>query len=410
MNKAIEVQQLSKQFRRFHPERPTTLVEAVVKGWGRLRPTEHFWALQEINFTVEKGQMLGVIGHNGAGKSTLLRLVGGVGKPDKGWVKTNGRIGALLDLGTGFHPEMTGRENIYTSGVISGLTRRQVTQRFDSIVHFAQLEPFIDTPLRTYSTGMQMRLAFAVASHIEPDILLIDEVLAVGDMAFQRKCLERIAQFKESGCAILLVSHDVGQVQKLCDQVLSLRQGQVVAYGPPEVVTGQYITEMTAETKRRAPASPANQEGKLRINENRFGSLEMELTAVSLLDTWGKETAEIQSGQSLQVKMVYRAPQPIENPVFVVTITRADGLICYDTNTLAARQPLPILQGVGHILLNFERLDLMPGNYFIEVGVYEQNWTYAYDYHWHTYPLQVKGQASDRGVLRPPHSWLWQAD
>lgn len=405
MKEAIVVQSLSKQFRRFHPERPMTLIEAIVKGWGRLRPTEYFWALQNVGFTLEKGQMLGVIGHNGAGKSTLLRLVGGVGKPDKGQVKTNGRIGALLDLGTGFHPEMTGRENVYVSGVISGLTRREVAQRFDSIVAFAELEPFIDTPLRTYSTGMQMRLAFAVASHIEPEILLIDEVLAVGDMAFQRKCLDRIARFKESGCAILLVSHDVGQVQKLCDQVLWLRRGQVTAYGPPEVVTGQYVAEMTAETKRRAPVPSPTGDSKLRINENRFGSLEMEITAVHLLDSTGKETAEIQSGQPLQIYMKYNAPQPIPNPVFVVTITREDGFVCYDTSTAATQQTIPTLQGAGQIVLNFERLDLMTGRYYIEVGVYEQNWVYAYDYHWHIYPLQVKGNSSEKGILRPPHQW-----
>src|SRR5438132_13144083 len=217
MGNAIIVQNLSKQFRRYHSDRPWTLQEAFLQGLRRMKPAEYFWALHEVSFSIAYGRMVGVIGPNGAGKSTLLRLIGGVGRPDKGTIRVHGQIGALLDLGTGFHPELTGRENVFVSGVIAGLTRREVAQRFDSIVAFAELQQSIDSPLRTYSSGMQMRLAFAVAIHTEPEILLIDEVLAVGDLAFQRKCLQRIAQFKAEGCTILLVSHDATLIQQLCD-------------------------------------------------------------------------------------------------------------------------------------------------------------------------------------------------
>ena len=248
----IIVRGLGKQFRRYQANRPRTLQEMILRGLRGMRPVERFWALQDVSFSVPQGQMLGVIGHNGAGKSTLLQLVGGIGKPDQGRVEVEGRIGALLSLGAGFHPELTGRENVSINGVISGLTRREVKERFDSIVAFAELEDFIDSPLRTYSSGMKMRLAFAVAIHIEPEILLIDEVLAVGDMAFQKKCLARINQFKERGCTILLVSHGVEFIEQNCDEALWLHSGQMRAYGPADVVVDQYVKAMAPGTKQPA--------------------------------------------------------------------------------------------------------------------------------------------------------------
>ncbi len=199
MSIAIAVQGLGRQFRRYHLDRPWTLQEAVQRGLRRMAPAEHFWALREVSFSVAHGHALGVVGPNGAGKSTLLRLLGGVGRPNEGTIEVHGRIGALLELGAGFHPDLTGRENLFINGLISGLTRSEVTTRLDSIVDFAELQDFIDNPLRTYSSGMQMRLAFAVAIHTDPEIFLIDEVLAVGDLSFQRKCLERITQLKRAG-------------------------------------------------------------------------------------------------------------------------------------------------------------------------------------------------------------------
>ena len=226
---AIVVEDLGKRFRRYPADRPRTLKETVVRGLRRTRPVDDFWALRDISFSVAPGRMVGVVGPNGAGKSTLLRLVGGVGRVDEGQVKVNGRIGALLDLGAGFHPDLTGRENVYINGVVAGLTRGQVADRFADIVEFAELEEFIDSPLRTYSTGMHMRLGFAVAVHTDPDILLIDEILAVGDLAFQRKCLDRIDQFRARGCTILLVSHDTPSLRRLGDEVLGLRRGELMA-------------------------------------------------------------------------------------------------------------------------------------------------------------------------------------
>lgn len=409
MDYAVSIENLSKSFRGYHDNRPATFKDALLHGIRQLGPRERFWALTDVSFKVKPGRMVGVIGPNGAGKSTLLRLMGGVGRPDSGRVAVEGRIGALLDLGTGFHPDFTGRENIFISGVISGLTRAEVAQRFDSIVAFAELEQFIDSPLRTYSTGMQMRLAFAVAAHIDPDILLIDEVLAVGDMAFQQKCLDRIARFKEDGRTIILVSHDVSSVQELCDDVLWLRRGRLAAYGPAETVVEQYVAEMTAETRRRTPTdrSPSytGLGAELRVNENRFGSLEMEISGVRLLAQDGGAVSDLEADESLQVVIDYSAPQPIDAPIFGVTISREDGFVCYDTSTISAGITLSQVQGSGQVTLHLDRLDLNGGQYYVDVGVYEKDWAYAYDYHWHVYPLQLQPVGHDKSILRPPHHW-----
>jgi homopolymeric O-antigen transport system ATP-binding protein len=250
----IVVEGVSKRFRHWEPNRAMTLQELVLRGF-RWRRTDYFWALTDVSFEVTSGRMVGIMGFNGAGKSTLLRLVAGVGRPTTGEVKIHGRLGAMLELGVGFHPELTGRENIFISGVCSGLTRREVAARFDSIVAFSELEAFLDYPLRTYSTGMHVRLAFAVASHIEPEVLLIDEVLAVGDLAFQRKCMHRLISFKKSGCTGLLVSHAPQAVLDLCDDAIWLDHGRMVAYGPAEEVVGEYVEAAGANPKRPLAAS-----------------------------------------------------------------------------------------------------------------------------------------------------------
>jgi len=410
MSVPISVKGVSKRFRRYHPKRPTTFLEAFIHGLNRFKPVEQFWALRDVSFSIPAGRMVGIIGANGAGKSTLLRLIGGVGKPDVGVIRTMGRIGALLDLGAGFHPDLTGRENVFISGVISGLTRREVAERFDEIVEFSELSAFIDSPLRTYSTGMQMRLAFAVAVHIDPEIMLIDEVLAVGDMAFQRKCLDRIAQFKTKGCAIVLVSHDPGVVRQLCDEAIWLKNGCIVGQGPAEIIVGQYIVDMTVETRRRTPSEFPTEHTSvstaLKINENRFGSLEMEIINVNLLNEYGQVVGELLGGEALSVQITYRADNPISSPIFSVTISREDGFVCYDTSTEATGVMTPIVHGSEKITLVLGRLDLIGGMYFVDVGVYERAWAYAYDYHWHVYPFHVKTKDGDKGIIQPPQYWM----
>ena len=409
---SIAVERLSKRFRRARSDRPSTLKEWLLRGRRPLKADDAFWGLSDVSFQVAPGKMVGLVGHNGAGKSTLLRLVGGVGRAERGRVSVNGRVGALLDLGAGFHPDLSGRENVFIVGVIAGLTRREVARRFEAIVAFAELEAFIDSPLRTYSSGMQMRLAFAVAAHTEPQILLIDEVLAVGDLAFQHKCIERIVEFQKAGCTIMLVSHDLPLVRRLCDEVIWLRSGQVVAHGPAEVVVDQYVAEMSEQTRRRTlnvASEPAHGQGALRLNHNRFGSLEAEITAVRLLNAHGLEVREIGSGDPLRIELDYFAPEPLDSPIFGVTVSNADGLACYDASTAAAGVAVPKIAGRGRVTLAFERIDLVGGAFYVDVGIYAREWAYAYDYHWHVYPLSVRNPRGDKGVVRSPHRWSLEA-
>jgi lipopolysaccharide transport system ATP-binding protein len=403
MRDAIIVHNLGKCFNRYHTEKPTTIMEAALSGLRRMRPVEKFWALRQISFTLPPGEMLGVIGHNGAGKSTLLQLIGGVGHPNEGKVQINGRIGALLDLGAGFHGDLTGRENTFVTAIVAGLTQREVANRFDQIVAFAELEHFIDNPVRTYSTGMQMRLAFSVAVHTEPDVLLVDEFLSVGDLSFQAKCLERIRQLKAQGCAIVFISHDAGQVQHLCDRALWLRQGEVVAYGEPEVVAGQYVSEMRSQTLLRTPLHPPKRtqsRQELKVHENRFGSLEVEITHVLL-----SPAEDLKGGDPLSIELEYFSSQPIESPIFCISISREEGQVCLDTNTQAMGISTPVILGKGRVKVYCDRLDLGGGQYFVDVGIFEKNWEYAYDYHWHVYPLIVHAPSAGKGILTPPMQW-----
>lgn len=413
MTDAIVMEGVGKQFRRY-VDRPRRLSEQVIRGWRGRRPPEEFWALREVSLRVRRGHVVGVIGRNGAGKSTLLRLVGGIGRPTEGRLVTDGRIRALLDLGSSFHHELTGRENVFLAGVVAGLTRAEVRQRFDSIVSFAELEAVVDHPLRTFSSGMQMRLAFSVAVHTDPEILLVDEVLAVGDVGFQYKCVDRIAAFKRSGCAILIVSHDTSAMEQLCDDILWLHDGRVEAYGNPRDVIGRYVGEAMAETRRRmahdrpAAVTPAGRE--LRMNDNRFGSLELEIVAVRVLDDAGEAVEEIQSGDAIAVEMQYRTSRPITCPHFGVTISRPDEFCCYDVTTAADGHVLPVLEGGGRVEVRLERLDLAAGDYFINVSAHERDWSYAYDSHWHVYPLRVRAGRSGKGVLSVPHRWRFDLD
>ncbi|HEY1754588.1 MAG TPA: ABC transporter ATP-binding protein [Bryobacteraceae bacterium] len=242
MSAVLVARNVGKRFQRYHVDAPGTIHEALLRGFRKLMPAERFWVLRDVSFGLDRGCTLGVVGRNGAGKSTLLRMIGALGRPDEGSIRVAGRV-ALLNLGAGFHPELTGRENVLVNGIIGGLTRREVLDRFDSIIAFSELDEYVDSPLRAYSTGMQMRLAFSIAIHSAPDVLLIDEVLAVGDLAFQRKCLDRIAELKAAGCAIVLVSHDATVVQGMCEETLWLRAGNVAGYGPSATVIPQYVAE-----------------------------------------------------------------------------------------------------------------------------------------------------------------------
>ena len=406
---AIIVENVSKRFRAYDSNRPTSFKEAVLQGMRRIGTKKAFWALDGVSFVVEKGIALGIVGRNGAGKSTLLRLIGGVGKTDSGHINVNGRLGALLDLTAGFHPDLTGRENVFITGIICGLTRKQVAERFDEIIAFAELERFIDSPVRTYSTGMQMRLGFSIIIHTDPEVLLVDEVLAVGDLAFQKKCMDRIRALKEKGCTLILVSHDTEQTRQICDRLLWLRGGRIVALGPPEEILNGYVNELADETRRRTPGSAkgtSTQFGTmLQPQTNRFGSQEVQIEAVEIFGSAGRSTDEIASGESVSVRIRYLAHKPVPGPIFSVTLSRQDGLICFDTNTAAQGIQLPPIAGRGEIVLHLQRVDLAGGKYFVDVGIFEHQWAFGYDYHWHVYPMSIQSPRVDVGFLHPPHVW-----
>ncbi|MGH9321279.1 MAG: ABC transporter ATP-binding protein [Vicinamibacteria bacterium] len=403
MASAIEVRKLGKQFRRFHRNRPSTLQEAVFRGLRGLGRIDRFWALRDVDFDVAEGRMLGVLGVNGAGKSTLLRLIGGVGKPDEGTVRAKGRIGGLLGLGVGFHPELTGRENVFVNGVICGLRRSEVSERFDSIVGFAELEEFIDHPLRTYSSGMQLRLAFAIAVHIQAAILLIDEVLAVGDLRFRQKCLERIMHLKDDGGTIVLVSHDTELLARLCDEALWLSSGRVEAHGPPRIVVQRYEREMMGagwcEDGGGIPGGDAGAAQKRSLLNV------VHIVSVRLLDGSASPVSEVSSGDPLRIEIEYLAHRRLDASIFGATLSSADGFVFHDTSSESSGLRMNLEPGKGRVGLVFDRLDLMGGSYFVDVGVYEKDWAAVYDYHWHKYPIRVRAIEGEKGVLRPPHRW-----
>ncbi len=387
----VIVENLGKRYRRMHSDRPRTIMEAALAGFRKLRAMETFWALQDVSFSVMPGQMVGVLGHNGAGKSTLLQILSGIVQPDTGRVQVTGRMGALLDLGSGFHEDLTGRENVYINAIIGGLTRREAEKRFDQMLEFAELEDFIDNPLRTYSAGMQMRLGFAVAIHTNPDVLFIDEFLSVGDLAFQAKCLDRILTLKRNGCAIVLISHNANQVQDMCDQAIWLEQGQIKAYGEPEVVGQAYSDKMEAKANIQAQRPEYSQEALIE--------------AVCLQDRQGAALTQIDSGAGLIIAITYRIQQPIEGLIVSVCITTDDGQICFNTNTGTIALDLPTTIGSHPLNLDLERLDLSGGKYFVNVGLYAGDWSFTYDYHWHQHRLTIGWTPPEQTLLYPPRHW-----
>lgn len=408
MNIPIKVVGLRKSFTRKHLLNPGTLKEAIVGRLRRSGPSEAFLALDQVDLEVHPGEIVGVIGRNGAGKSTLLRLIGGVGVPDAGHILVQGKVGALLELGAGFHPELTGRENVFVNGVISGLTRAEVADRFEDIVTFSELEESIDNPLRTYSSGMQLRLAFSISVHTSPDILLIDEVLAVGDLAFQQKCLERIEQFRRNGCAILIVSHDIEQVKKVCDRGIWMRDGKIAAIGEPQSVGDQYERAMLLETERRrattdVPVRRTRSGHELRIDENRKGTMEMEIMDVQLQDSRGQPVTQLTKGDTLVVLIAYTVRQTICSPILSLTISDVNGVALFDTNTEQLEMPDFERGAIAKVYLG--PIDLPGGDYFIDVGAYARDWGHVYDYHWHVYPLAVMVQAKPDGSQQSLPRW-----
>jgi ABC-type polysaccharide/polyol phosphate transport system ATPase subunit len=436
MTPAITLTHVTKIYRRYTGKRFSTLKSALLSGSlvRDLRPEETFPALQDVSFTVAKGQTYGVIGRNGSGKSTALKLVAGITKPTSGTVSVQGRISALIELGAGFHPEISGRENVFINGIMLGLTKREIAARFDEIVEFAELKDFIDAPVKTYSSGMYMRLGFAVAIHVDPDVLLIDEVLAVGDEGFTHKCLDQFAEFKRRGKTILLVTHALGLVERFCDEAIWLDHGQKRAEGDPLHVVGTYVsdverqeeqyltavdTKAQAQVDAEAEAETAPQEvpeipaevvdvtsDMFRATEGRWGSKEVEITDVTICDNQDQPSHVFHSGEALHLRLKVRADRPVSDFVFGAGLFNAEGVCVYGTNTDIEEYESETLSGVSDVTLVIDALDLVEGTYKLDVAVHKRDGV-PYDYHRLLHTFRIKSRLKDVGIYRPKHHWVF---
>ncbi|MBA3638391.1 MAG: ABC transporter ATP-binding protein [Acidobacteria bacterium] len=432
---AIELTNASKVYQRYGHRRQFATLKSALLSRSLVRdlnPTETFIAVNNVTCSVPKGQTLGVIGRNGSGKSTLLKLVAGITKPTTGTVKVNGRISALIELGAGFHPEISGRENVFINGIMLGLTKREITRRFDEIVEFAELQEFIDAPVKNYSSGMYMRLGFAVAIHVDPEVLLVDEVLAVGDEGFTHKCLDKFAEFKRRGKTILLVTHSLGLVEKFCDEALWMDGGRMKVQGDPKRVVGAYVTDVEkseelqlASGDARAKASaivispdepssavlpdhpietaegPADM---FRATEGRWGSREIEITGVDLIGNDGVAGHVFHNGDPFAVRIKLRAPLEMDDFVVGIGLFNAEGVCCYGTNTSLEELKSVSILGDGEVTFSVDRLDLVEGTYKLDIAIHKLD-GYPYDYHRLLYTFRVKSRTKDVGIYRPPHTW-----
>jgi ABC-type polysaccharide/polyol phosphate transport system ATPase subunit len=441
---AIEASGVTKIYRRFTGRRQFATLKSALLGGTVLRdlhPAGTFAAVRNVSFKVPKGTTYGIIGRNGSGKSTMLKLVAGITKPTEGSVTVNGRLSALIELGAGFHPEISGRENVFINGIMLGLSKREITRRFDEIVEFAELQDFIDAPVKTYSSGMYVRLGFAVAINVDPDVLLVDEVLAVGDEAFTHKCLDKFAEFRRRGKTILLVTHSLNLVERFCDDVLWLDAGTARGEGDPRRVVSEYIADVAKGEEKTLAAADARRGGDVarvfrpagdgataagegataagdsaaadngepppdgfKAGEGRWGSREVEIASVRIVGEDGAPRHVFQSGEPAAAEMTVRAHKAVGPVVFGVSIFNADGVCCYGTNTNIEELAVPQFEGEQTVTFRIRSLDLVEGSYKLDVAAHRED-GYAYDYHRLLYSFRVHSRTKDVGVFRPAHSW-----
>jgi lipopolysaccharide transport system ATP-binding protein len=402
LSNVIEFDHISKRFHVDH-ERPRSFQERFVQTFRRTRSAaEEVWVLRDVSFTLPQGASLGVIGENGAGKSTLLKLCARVLEPSSGALRIRGRVSALLELGTGFHPDLTGRENVFLYGSLIGIKQTTMRRRFDEIVAFSEIERFIDLPIKFYSSGMYLRLAFAVAIHVDADILLIDEAFAVGDAHFQQKCLNRIRDIQAAGATLLFVSHSANLVKEFCTDALWIQDGLVAGFGPSEDVMLTYTQENLYGEGQQA----------LSGNVHRWGTHEVEVTGVEFLDSAGAVQSRFQTGDPFCARLSYIAHQRIPQPVFGVGIHRDDGTHVNGPNTLLTNYDIPFVEGAGVIEYQIDRLNLLPGSYELSVSVYDHILEHQYDYQSRAYPFWVTAHPDvfeKHGTTYLPSRWLHRA-
>ncbi|MBQ8246330.1 MAG: ABC transporter ATP-binding protein [Lachnospiraceae bacterium] len=414
---AIEVHDIRKSFKVFLDKGHTLKELALFK---KRRTHEEREVLRGISFEVKKGEAIGLIGHNGCGKSTTLKLLTRIMYPDSGHIEMNGRVSSLIELGAGFHPDMSGRENIYTNASIFGLTRKEIDERVDDIIAFSELEQYIDNPVRTYSSGMYMRLAFAVAINVNADILLIDEILAVGDINFQAKCFNKLREIKGRGTTIVIVSHSMDQIEKICERSIWIHDGEIKAEGSPRDVHPQYFEFMgkerqaiaeneksRIESKSQKEIEPEEQQDNEILPENsekRWGTGEARILEVKCFNQDGEETFVYKTGTTVRIQVKYEVKKPIKEANFGVGIFRTDGVHCYGTNTQIDKLNKFDLTESGMAELILEQLELLPGEYDFDFAIGAENCT-DIDYCKSFIRLQVYSEKSDVGIARIAHAW-----
>jgi ABC-2 type transport system ATP-binding protein len=389
---AISVSSLSKNFRLYH-ERNRYIKAALLRG--RRAKYEEFWALKDVSFEVAHGATLGIIGSNGSGKTTMLKCLTGIYTPEKGAIKVDGKLAALLELGAGFHPELTGAENIFLNGSILGMSKRDVQNKFASIVEFAGLEKFIDTPVKNFSSGMVVRLGFSIASHVEPEILLIDEILSVGDQDFQRKSSEKIEEFRREGRTIVVVSHSLGLVQQLCKEVIWLDKGQVRQSGPAAEVIAAYTGGSYQPQTERDESS-----------RNRWGTGDARINSIELLNHDGTIAQVIESNAGAQIRFQISAHTRIESPILRVQITRLNGDVVWATSTQRGTNTMRVLDGAATATLNIESTRLLEGTYFVSAAITDSTGTTEFDHceNWLRFNVH-KTNVFDEGIVAIDSTW-----
>lgn len=415
----IEFKNVSKRFV-LRRDRRDSIQERVA---GLLRPRsqgEEFWALRDVSFSVAPGESIGLVGHNGAGKSTALKLMTRILTPNEGTVHIAGRVAALLELGSGFHPDLSGRENVFLYGSLMGFSRRDMQERMDEIVEFADIGNFLDTEIKHYSSGMYTRLAFAVATAVDPDILITDEVLAVGDEAFQRKCMERIFRFRRMGKTIVFVSHALEVVRTLCDQAVWLDHGMARMVGSAGEVVDAYLADVNRQEQERLTKQRTRNTGESPTTEQeqetdetpyRRGSREVEITRVELLDAAGNERPVFQTHEPVTIRMHYLAHKPVRYPVFGIALHHENDLWLTGPNTSFAGVDIPLVTGTGYVDYHIPALPLLTGRYLLSVAVYDETMLHPYDHHDRLYRIvvQSRGLRERYGIMSLAGSWDWCA-
>jgi len=413
---AIDVAHVTRVYQKYSARhRFQTFKSALLKGdlIRSLRSDELVTALDNVSLRVEKGKTFGLIGENGSGKSTLLKIVSGIAKPSRGTVTVRGKISALIELGAGFHPEISGRENVFINGIMLGLSKKEITDKFEEIVRFAELEDFIDAPVKTYSSGMYMRLGFSVAINVNPEVLLIDEVLAVGDASFVPKCLDRIDDFRRRKKTILFVSHDLPTVEKICDRVAWLKSGKIQAVGQAKRVIDMYLQDIADKKEGQLQKEQEGvdiehvptEEGR---REARWGRREIEISRVVLKGRDGRPKHVFSPDEGLRIEMEVRAKERAKDFVFGIGLFNSQGASCYGTNTSLEGFKSVKIDGRGKVVCRIDKLNLINGTYYLDIAVHKVDGT-PYDYHRNLYSFLVSSLHQDVGVARLPHRWRFSS-